>query len=88
MDLDIEVILKRSYNITKGLITALIVAVIALIVTNLAWVWLWNQYDYIETTEYTIEQDGEGFNLIEGSFNGKEQYGTESHCEENEETHP
>ena len=55
----------RSERITKRLIVALILSIIACLLTNFAWMYLWNQYEYVSETETRIyTQDGEGFNII------------------------
>ena len=52
----------ESYNAShertvKRCIAALIVAVLLLAGTNLAWLWVWNQYDF-SSEEYVVENDG------------------------------
>ena len=47
----------RSERHIKRLIIAVIVAIVALFVTNAAWLYAWCQYDYI-SEETTIELDG------------------------------
>lgn len=57
----------RHERTVKRLIIALVISILVTLVTNLAWMWLWNQYDYIgetETNTRTFVQDGEGINII------------------------
>lgn len=43
----------------------IIVLIIALVVSHLAWLVAWNQYDYSSTETITeIQQDGEGINIV------------------------
>lgn len=60
----------RFRNIT------IIILIVLLVASNLAWLWAWNQYDYV-SEDYSIEaeQDGEGINLVSG---GDIDYGTDS----------
>ena len=57
----------------KRLIAVVIILVISLLISNLAWLYVWQQYDY-ETIEYS--QDGRGINII-GNDNESRQYGTD-----------
>ena len=54
----------------------IIILIVLLAATNGAWLWAWNQYDYV-ADDYSIEaeQDGDGINLVSG---GDLSYGTES----------
>ena len=66
--------LARHERYSKRLIIVLVIAIIALAVTNLAWIYAWNSYEYIsDTTSYY--QDGEGVNIIgdENSINESEE---------------
>lgn len=38
--------------------------VVLLFVSNALWVWLWNQYEYVDTVTTSVSQDGEGNNII------------------------
>lgn len=54
----------------KRFIIALVVAVILLAGTNLAWLWVFNQYD-ISSESYTIEgQDNANANYLESGTDG------------------
>lgn len=71
----------RSERHIKRLIIALIIAILIGFVTNLAWLWAWNQYDYVsESVTRTFVQDGEGLNIIGDS--NEVGYGTESNIYE------
>lgn len=60
----------------RRLFWLVIALVAALVVTNLSWLYAWQQYDYVSDT-YT--QDGGGVNLMCG---GNGSYGTEVQAEE------
>lgn len=54
----------------KRFIIALVVAVILLAGTNLAWLWVFNQYDF-SSESYTIEgQDNANANYLESGTDG------------------
>lgn len=66
----------------KRLWIALLSAIAALVICNLAWLWYIYQYDF-ESYEYT--QDGEGVNVIGDNnevANGTESEGAETYPEE------
>ena len=70
--------MARSERHIKRLVIALVISVVATLFTNLAWLYLWNSYEYVgESTSYS--QDGEGVNII-GDRNN---YGTESDVKKN-----
>lgn len=52
----------------KRLWIALIIAIIAILASNGAWLWYINQYDF-DAYSYEYEQDGSGLNII-GDRNG------------------
>lgn len=76
--------MARSDSTIKRLIVALIVAIALMFAINIAWIWVFNSYDYSSVTEEQIieaEQDGEGINIVGG---GNIDYGadsTDSHTE-------
>lgn len=58
----------RHERASKRLLLALVLAVLLIVVSNLAWIWAWCQYDYdsSETTTTTtteVMQDGRGINV-------------------------
>lgn len=55
----------RSERHIKRLIIALIFSILVGLITNLAWLYVWNQYDYqSESITRTFVQDGQGLNII------------------------
>lgn len=55
----------RSERTIKRLIAALVLAIVCFLFTNLAWMYMWNQYEYVAETETRIyTQDGQGLNII------------------------
>ena len=66
-----ESVSARHERIIRRLITALIIAILLLFLSNGAWLWAWMQYDYCgEETELTYTQDGHGVNVIGASVIG------------------
>lgn len=61
-----ESAMARSERHIRRLLWLLLCVVVLLAVTNLAWMHMWNSYEY---TGYTYSQDGEGINVI-GDRNG------------------
>lgn len=60
-----ESVMARSERHIKRLIVALVISVVLIFLSNLAWLYAWCQYDYTGTeTETTYTQDGEGVNII------------------------
>lgn len=58
-----ESAMARSERHIRRLVIALIVAVVMIAVTNIAWLYVWNSYEYVgDATTYS--QDGEGVNII------------------------
>ena len=55
--------MARAERQHKRLWIALIVAVVMIVASNLAWLYVWNSYEYVGT-ETTYSQDGEGVNII------------------------
>ena len=55
--------MTRLERTNKRLFISLLISIIFLFLSNVAWLYVWNQYDYVsETTTYS--QDGEGINVI------------------------
>lgn len=51
----------RHERTLKRLIIALIISVILIFASNLAWIYCWMQYDYVVTTEdYSVDFDSSG----------------------------
>ena len=80
--------MARQERQIKRLIVTLIIILVLFFASNMAWLYVWNQYDYIdstETTETTIKatQDGEGVNIVGGE---DITYGPEDSNNEEKET--
>lgn len=76
---------SRSERHIKRLVVALIISILIGFATNLAWLYVWNQYDYeSEIITRTYVQDGEGLNII-GDSNEVTDYGAESNVHQEEE---
>ena len=56
---------------SKRWFTAFLVTLVALIGTNLYWIYEWNSYDY-------ISQDGDGYNYYNSDIEGDISNGTEN----------
>lgn len=59
----------------RRLVLVIILCVLLIVGSNLAWLYVWNQYDYVEET-YDYTQDGRGINII-GDDNEAGLYGSE-----------
>lgn len=58
-----ESAMARNERHIRRLVIALIVAIVMIFATNIAWLIVWNSYEYVgEATTYT--QEGEGVNII------------------------
>lgn len=75
-----ESAMARSERHIKRLVIALVISVVMMLLSNLAWLYMWNSYEYVGDSEVTYSQDGEGVNII-GDRNN---YGTEDSSEENQ----
>ena len=73
--------MARSERHIKRLVIALIIAVVMIAVTNIAWLYYESQFD---TVEYA--QDGEGINNINTGEQGNILNGTEVESEETTES--
>jgi hypothetical protein len=76
-----ESAMARSERHIKRLVIALIVSVVMIVVTNIAWLYYESQF---ETVEYS--QDGEGINNINTGEQGNILNGTEVESEEKTES--
>lgn len=57
--------MARMERTIKRLFILLIVSVLIAFVSNIVWLYWWNQYEYVTETEtYSYQQDGSGLNLI------------------------
>lgn len=50
--------MARSERHIKRLVVALIVAIVMIAVTNVAWLVVWNSYEYIGESTVTVEGEG------------------------------
>lgn len=58
-----ESAMARNERHIKRLVIALIVSVVMIVASNLAWLYVWNSFEYVgDSTTYS--QDGEGVNII------------------------
>jgi len=46
----------RHERTVKRLITALLISILLIVGSNLAWLWVWNQYDF-SSESYSVETD-------------------------------
>ena len=68
--------------VVKRLVIALIIAIFILFASNLAWLWVWNQYDFSgDYVETTVDSEGDGIANYTGG-NGGVVFG-EGNSEEN-----
>lgn len=58
-----EADMARMERSNKRLSVLATVLVALLFITNALWVWLRNQYEYVDTVTTTVSQDGEGNNI-------------------------
>ena len=56
----------RHERTVKRLIVALIVAICLIVGSNMAWLWVWNQYDF-SSESYTLETTDDGNNNLIGA---------------------
>ena len=60
----------RHERTVKRLLTALLITILLMVGTNMAWLWVWNQYDFVSES-YSVENDGNSNVLGAGaSMNG------------------
>lgn len=60
----------RHERTVKRLLTALLIALLLIVGSNLAWLYVWNQYDF-SSESYTVENEGNSNLLGAGaSMNG------------------
>lgn len=60
----------RHERTVKRLITALVIAILLIVGSNLAWLWVWNQYDITtETISIQNQEDGNA-NYLEAGMDG------------------
>lgn len=69
--------LARLERVIKKLIILLCISLFVFLSSNLAWLYVWNQYGYetVDTQEIQADQDGKGINIVGGE---DVNYGSES----------
>lgn len=78
--------MARQERQIKRLIIMLALMLVLFFASNMAWLYVWNQYEYVEETETTTidaKQDGEGVNIVGGE---DVSYGSDSDDREKEKT--
>ena len=68
-------LIKDAQKQAKRWFIAFIATLIALVGTNIYWIYQWNSYDY-------VSQDGEGYNYYNADVEGDIENGTENQAEE------
>ena len=58
-----ESALTRMERLNRRLFIGLILAIVLLFVSNVLWLYAWNQYEYTSET-VTYSQDGQGVNVM------------------------
>ena len=72
----------RHERTAKRLIVALIVTICLLVASNMAWLYVFNQYDFTSES-YTVESDDDGIsNILNAGNDGEINNGIESNDEE------
>lgn len=59
----------RHERTVKRLLEALLISILLMVATNLAWLYVWNQYDF-SSEEYTIENESGNANYLESGMDG------------------
>lgn len=68
-------LIQDAQRQSKRWFIAFVVTLIALVGTNIYWIYQWNSYDY-------VSQDGEGYNYYNSDIEGDITNGTENQAEE------
>lgn len=76
--------MARQERHVKRLVVMLAVMLVLFFASNMAWLYVWNQYEYVDdTTAIDAQQDGEGVNIVGGE---DVSYGSDSN-DTQKETH-
>lgn len=75
-----ESAMARAERHVKRLVIALIMALIMIFASNIAWLYVWNSYEYVgDSSEVTIDSDngvanyiGQDGDITNGTYNSKE----------------
>lgn len=66
----VDELLARHERTVKRLLMALLITILLMVGTNMAWLYVWNQYDF-SSESYTVENEGNSNLLGAGaSMNG------------------
>lgn len=71
-------LIKDAQRQSKRWFIAFVVTLVALVGTNIYWIYQWNSYDY-------VSQDGEGYNYYNSDIEGDITNGAEDQAEEEPE---
>lgn len=55
--------LARNERTIKRLIISLVLSVFLMFASNAIWLWAFSQYEYVDETTTTVQQDGKGQNV-------------------------
>ena len=59
--------MARQERQIKRLLCILVTLLVLFFASNMAWLYVWNQYEYVdETTTIDAQQDGKGVNIVGG----------------------
>ena len=61
-----EIETAKHERTVRMLIIALLISIVAMVATNLFWIYEWTRYDY-SSEETVVQQDGSGTNIIGNS---------------------
>lgn len=53
-----ESAMARSERHLRRLVIAVIISVVMIVVSNLAWLYMWNSYEYVGESSVSVEGDG------------------------------
>ena len=76
--------LARHERTVKRLVISLVIAIVLMFLSNMGWLYAWQQYDYT-SEEITYSQDGRGLNNINTGNQGGLRYGPEIYSEEEDQ---
>lgn len=74
-----ESAMARSERHIRRLVIALIVAIVMMVISNLAWLYMWNSYEYVgDSSQVTVDSNtgdanyiGDDGDIINGESDGK-----------------
>lgn len=58
-----ESALARNERTIKRLIISLVLSIVLMFASNAVWLWAFSQYEYVDETTTTVQQDGKGQNV-------------------------